>query len=260
MYGLNKHAGNDAQELFDRYGRLRQDHYQHEINKGTAVWGTELDHSHILLFQKYDAHQEREQGANLVKAILGKAAAHSPSGFFAFVNPLSLLLPVDLPFGASTSDPKYIGRNFRHDNARLKAIESFWRSLGFRRVGRSLLFAYADSPTQTPQFMRKICMGLCDKLKDDKACLAQLVIDMPANPQDPSWSYISPTGNSILHLAASGCKPACIEYIVSIKPELLNMRNRNGYTPRETLQNTMDFCRETGCIYGTPDDIKSLSG
>lgn len=41
-----------AFELFDRYGRLQTDYYNHDILKGTGAWGEELNHGDLLLFEE----------------------------------------------------------------------------------------------------------------------------------------------------------------------------------------------------------------
>jgi hypothetical protein len=38
--------------LFDRYGCLNRQCYEHEFKKGTGVWGKELDYGDILFFER----------------------------------------------------------------------------------------------------------------------------------------------------------------------------------------------------------------
>lgn len=41
-----------AFDLFDRYGRLNPEYYEHEFRKGSGVWGNELNHGDLLLFEE----------------------------------------------------------------------------------------------------------------------------------------------------------------------------------------------------------------
>lgn len=81
-----------AFDLFDRYGRLNTEFYEHDINKGTGVWGKELDRGDLLLFEEIRvdaAHRRRGIGAKLVNAILEKTRkkVSDEVGFFALTSP-----------------------------------------------------------------------------------------------------------------------------------------------------------------------------
>ncbi|KAL5379867.1 hypothetical protein DPSP01_008149 [Paraphaeosphaeria sporulosa] len=41
-----------AFELFDRYGRLKLNHKEHTVQKGSGIWGDELDNGDLLLIAK----------------------------------------------------------------------------------------------------------------------------------------------------------------------------------------------------------------
>lgn len=76
-------------DLFDRYGRLRREHYEHEIKKGTGIWDKELDRGDILLFGNITINPLwRRQGiaAKIVQAVLDETRRKSTK-FFAFAQP-----------------------------------------------------------------------------------------------------------------------------------------------------------------------------
>ncbi|KAI5461999.1 hypothetical protein BGZ63DRAFT_354682 [Mariannaea sp. PMI_226] len=133
-----------ASELFDRYGRLERKYYEHDLNRGTGVWGPEMHSGDLLLFQSLDMEcqtRRPELGARIVKAILDKVRKKSER-FFALVRPLRLLRTVaDVELNPMSS-------------ARSRDVipedqtdpKKFWQSLGFRRVGTSSWFAFVDDP------------------------------------------------------------------------------------------------------------------
>lgn len=118
-----------AVDLFDRYGRLNTQFYDHEVKKGSGVWGSELDHGDLLLFQELivdETYRRRSIGTELVMAILEKTRKKVVGDFFARARPGALWsqIPIDNPV---------VERE-----AQQEAMESalgFWHAMEFRRVG-----------------------------------------------------------------------------------------------------------------------------
>ncbi|KAL6363791.1 hypothetical protein LRP88_03215 [Fusarium phalaenopsidis] len=111
-----------AFELFDRYGRLRKEFREHPVNKGTGVWGSELDGEDILLFENIriePGHRRQKMGTKIVKAVLNKARRKSTK-FFALAKPGYLVEEIDI----ENTEPRLVTTG---------AAEQFFRSIGFRR-------------------------------------------------------------------------------------------------------------------------------
>ena len=126
--------------LFDRYGRLDSDVYEHDTRKGTGVWGMELDQGDILFFDfiKVSPQWRRKQIASaVVGAILDKARRKSKH-FFALVEPGFLYS--ELPSIDSNSEEAVE----KSKDMMEQAAEDFWRSVGFRRVGTTTWLAFSD--------------------------------------------------------------------------------------------------------------------
>lgn len=103
MEGPLQETHNLAFDLFDRYGRLDPEFYEHDLRKGTGVWGNELDHGDILLFEtlKVSAgYRQRRIGTKIVNAIMEttRKKVSNSVGFFALVCPGFLIS--ELPSGA----------------------------------------------------------------------------------------------------------------------------------------------------------------
>ncbi|KAB5582977.1 hypothetical protein GE09DRAFT_1278291 [Coniochaeta sp. 2T2.1] len=124
----NKEVADLAFTLFDRYGRLNPEHYKHEFRKGTGAWGQELDDGDLLFFDYI-----RVTGSGVAMAIF-----EGPSkdlGFIAVASPGVL--------HSDQGEEEDYSTFFVRD---MPIALSFWRSLGFRRVGLSGWFAFADKP------------------------------------------------------------------------------------------------------------------
>lgn len=251
-----------AFELFDRYGRLNREHYDHEMGKGSGVWGQELDHGDILLFETLSVEtiwRHQGIGTKLVKAVLDKVRATS-SGFFAFAQP-----------GYLTADLPSAGKEGNSETARklLEVSKLFWMSLGFRRVGTSEWFAFtndahhpsrrleaaqdwdkleqAKQEESIPERMHTILCALVDPSASDAECVRQIQEALPVEAAALSQPYTDERGNTILHIAALGRKPETISYFLAKYPRSSGMRNARGHTPLDVLQGSLEEYRTRRC-------------
>jgi GNAT superfamily N-acetyltransferase len=242
-----------AFDLFDRYGRLRQEFKRHPIKKGSGIWQDEIDRGDLLLFELLSVqkpYRRRGLGRRVVNAIL-ETARRKSLRFFAFVSPGYLNREVDEEVRDLQDEEARIVRE-RH----IKNALAFWRSLGFRRVGSSSWLALPskmDHPCyelsssddydlpEPPQLipqpeMKPLLDGLvtmnCQTWMENAERFFQ---NIPT--QDPRWIAADAAGNTILHLAAVRSKSGCVKWILSKAPEpLRSIRNHAGETALEALE------------------------
>lgn len=247
-----------AFELFDRYGRLNPEFYDHDVNKGSGVWGDELDHGDLLILEelKVDtAYRRRGTGTKLVNAILEKTKKKVSDrvGFFALVRPGALRS--ELP----TWDPAAMREA---EQSAMKAALGFWRAMGFRRVGTSPWLAWTDSPGHPSRQlgifqdfvgpddqiagvslsaeMEEIVQQLTDPTVEAAECINELTNAFPEDFEDGQWQTTDQHGNTLLHISSMSSKPDLVRFILSRVPNLMAVRNKKGYTPPEALQNQLE--------------------
>ncbi|KAK6610903.1 hypothetical protein H4I96_02501 [Botrytis cinerea] len=161
-----------AFKLFDRYGYLNGHLKNHCVQKGTGVWGDELDFGSLFILEHVEVTERKWRRKGLGRAMVGdlvkKAEVlHKPS-------------PLNTPEDNMFEDMFWFGRNkererrakihiismpgyLRHDvepqyegksepeqheiNSRaIDSAISFHRSLGFRRIGASSYFGLSPDP------------------------------------------------------------------------------------------------------------------
>ena len=263
MEGPSQEMADLAFDLFDRYGRLDREYYGHEFRKGTGVWGKELDHGDILLFEKLRVNQEcrrRGLGTKIVNAILGRTREKVAEsvGFFAVVRPGFLRVELERE---GEIDPEK-RRKLKGDLIQIS--ETFWQSLGFRRVGTSLWFARTDSPghpsqhlevsqdwkylemtgdASFPDGLNQIFAKLADPAVEETECIIELRKIFPEDCEHRQRLIVNQDGNTLLHIAAMSSKPGPVKFIISKVAHLAVVRNREGYTPLEALRNRLEHQR-----------------
>lgn len=247
-----------AFELFDRYGRLNPEFYDHDVNKGSGVWGDELDHGDLLILEelKVDtAYRRRGIGTKLVNAILEKTrkkVSHRV-GFFALVRP-----------GALRSElPRWDLAAMREaEQNAMKAALGFWRAMGFRRVGTSPWLAWTDSPGHPSRQlgisqdyvgpddqiagvsisaeMEEVLQQLTDPAVEAAENIDELTKVFPEDFEDGLWQTTDQDGNTLLHIFSMSSKPELVRFMISKVPNLMVVRNKKGHTPLEALQNLLE--------------------
>ncbi|KEZ40578.1 hypothetical protein SAPIO_CDS8491 [Scedosporium apiospermum] len=226
-----------AFNLFDRYGRLDREYYEHDFRKGTGVWGNELDRGDLLLFESLQVGYEwrrRGIGRKVVDAVLERTRkkVDENTGFYAVVRPGFLLSEFD--------------RSEDFGEREMRIAQSFWRSLGFRRVDG----------------LRHIFRKLEDPATEEAECVSELEQNFPNDLEDPRWLVVDEKGNTALHIAAMSLKPKPVRFILSKASQLAAARNKQGYTPEEALRNRLEHRRTRGQdgrrLLVEPDEFKGF--
>lgn len=271
-----------AFDLFDRYGRLNPEFYEHDVNKGTGVWGNELDHGDLLLFEDLTvdaAHRRRGIGTKLVNAVLEKTRkkVSEPVGFFALARPGFLWREVSFLRGNRAAMREA-------QEEAMKGNIAFWHAMGFRRVGTSSWLAWTDSPGHPSRQlgiaqdwicpddltadvslygkMEQICQKLADPAVKAAECIGELIMTLPEDFEDGQWQTTDHDGDTLLHIASRLSKPELVSFLLSRVPRLAAVRNKKGHTALEALQNHLE-CWRTRRSVGfatlvTPDAFKGF--
>ncbi|KAJ4179744.1 hypothetical protein NW755_012304 [Fusarium falciforme] len=127
-----------ALDLFDRYGRLKEEIREHTLRKGSGVWKNELNDGNLVLIEdvKVEGKYRRKRvGSRLVLHILKQALSPKYNVIYAFAGAAAYY---DDDGGAGNAGPN----NTAH-HIKVEGIVSFLRSLQFRRVGLTSWFALA---------------------------------------------------------------------------------------------------------------------
>jgi GNAT superfamily N-acetyltransferase len=264
MGDLSEVKADLAFDLFDRYGRLNPEFYDNGVNRGTGVWGRdlELDEGYILLFDRIHVdsdHRRKGIGRELVSAILKKAKDRVMVNydFFAIARPG--ILQSDIP-PLKEDSPE--SRQAQRDAA--KVALAFWHSMGFRRVGTSEWLAWKDSANHPSRqlaieddwerpYEDIALVPLSDEVVqalrmlenpvEDARCITVLANTFPGDYQDGQWQMVDRLGNTLLHLAVLNSKPYVARFILSNVHRLADIRNKGGHTPLEALKNRLERLR-----------------
>ncbi|KAL2818211.1 hypothetical protein BDW59DRAFT_181913 [Aspergillus cavernicola] len=246
--------------LFNRFSCLQPQFKDHPVKRGSGVWGDELNNGDILLIEQITiapTHRRRGVGCKLIRALL-ELASKKCSEFVGITAP-----------GILTEELRHeMRRSLLDENAleiQLTAtVLSFFRSLGFRRIGSSRWFGYSPDmqhPSHSlpihrdfdlPIFQRMPTLPNIDRLinvlssLEDTTCLAQLQdLFGDAGPQDPIWEATDDQGNTLLHLVSCCSMTESTRWLMQRSPNLLSQRNAEGDTPLEALESSMEEKRTT---------------
>lgn len=250
-----------AFEVFDRYGRLKRQYYEHSFKRGSGVWGPELDSGDILLIESIGVKVQQRRGGigrRLVQAALAEVRPKT-TRFVALARPGILALDVEYTDEKSPAESE-------------ARSEKFFRSLGFRRVGNSRWFAFADDSDHPSRQLPaaedwdepedahgpdsifgtapEAFLILINGDSSGNEGVRRLQDSMPADAQHASWFAVDGQGDNWLHLAATHFKLEAVQYILSRRPDLATKRNRSGDTPLEALQAEMELMRARGYFPG----------
>lgn len=230
-----------AFELFDRYGRLQQQYINHDVKKGTGVWGKELDHGDILLIEHVSVKQPWQRkglATKLLTAVLDKARQK--------IEPSIPLIAVTFP------------------GPPLDVSEAFFRFIGFRRVGISDYFALTDTPDHPSRHLKStddysppaeldtnmdpVWTSVFAWVRDlksytDDECFSQLKIALEA--VSAAETVVDNHGNTIVHVAAGKCRLELLIQIATTLPQLIESRNRKGLLPLDALREAFEKSRTT---------------
>ena len=153
-----------AFHVFDRYETVKTKYKDHPVQRGTGIWGKELDHGPLFLIENVHVTamelRRKGLGQRVVSLLLEKAKRFwlddKPDGedadlfygsneaferawtLHALVSPGILTADIESQLEGKSAEERLLMR------ARIQsgAID-FWRSCGFRRIGASRCFAYS---------------------------------------------------------------------------------------------------------------------
>ena len=158
---------------------------------------------------------------------------------------------------------------------------ALFRSVGYRRVGSTVWFCFADHPSHlitssddfNPQQYQSDDLEIEDIDREDEDAtgsrrLEKLQQMRPIHhaitvladndckgfldqrltlhsTTDPSWDAVDRLGDTTLHLTATMSKVATLDWIMAseLGTKLANVRNHKGYTPLEALQSRLKSIR-----------------
>jgi hypothetical protein len=153
-----------AFHVLDRYGTVKTKYKDHPVQRGTGVWGNELDHGPLFLIEKLHVTalelRRKGLGQKVVSLLLEKAKCFfqddKPDGENAdliygsneaFERAWTLHTLVSPGYLTAEIKPQLVGKSaeerlMTRDQNQSGAID-FWRSCGFRRIGASRCFAFS---------------------------------------------------------------------------------------------------------------------
>ncbi|KAJ5737473.1 uncharacterized protein N7483_002598 [Penicillium malachiteum] len=274
-----------AFQVFDRYGDVKAKYKDHPVQRGSGVWGNELDHGPLFLIEKLHVTalelRRKGLGKEVVSLLLKKAKkfcldergdARTKIFSAILMGPLNKL-------GQSAEERLMI-----RGQAQFGAIH-FWRACGFRRIGASRSFAFSfDLQHQSRALSaasdfdpRRDC---ADDLEDEKLSEAVSFIEpkrlklerlrdvLPLHhaaltlPDEDlqsffvahidvkiGWNQVTNSEATLLHLTACELKPMSTRWLlenVQLADSWKTARDIDGYTPLEALQEKLEIMRTQG--------------
>lgn len=247
--------------LFDRWGNLKNEYIQHDVKKGTGVWGIELNKGHILLIEHINVgmgHRRQGYGKNLVAAIWAKAQKLDPLCKFAITRPAWLWSSIE---DHHDNLPEEARSTFLEETQ--LSSDSFWRACGFRRIGTSFFFGLAKDPEHSSRnvalsndhrcrwILHSLKMSKCQKFPydeamvvgDDANVLASLKARLGAQgPHDQSWLTVDKAGGNLMHMLADTGKPESLRWLLGMPfaDQLRQQLNFEGETPLESMEAALE--------------------
>ncbi|KAL2073876.1 hypothetical protein VTL71DRAFT_11202 [Oculimacula yallundae] len=117
--------------IFDRYGRLRREFKHHGTKEGTSIWGDELDQGDLLIIE--DVHMDEKWNHDQLAIFMVQQ--------FIFSTHIPAFVLIDqTPFTPT------LQLTDRDQDVYLESFIHVLRTLGFRRVGLSSVFALSTNP------------------------------------------------------------------------------------------------------------------
>ncbi|KAI9649055.1 hypothetical protein NHQ30_001622 [Ciborinia camelliae] len=136
-----------AVEVFDKVGRLNRKFKEHIVQRGTGVWGDEMDDGPLCLIEQTKITDTKFRrmglGRAMVKALIEKAQEHAAPyrRLHMIVKPGSLLGDLNHEYNDKSKRERRAIQRRKIDSA-----IAFYRSLGFRRIGSSSCFCFSLDP------------------------------------------------------------------------------------------------------------------
>ncbi|KAK5788438.1 hypothetical protein VI817_009396 [Penicillium citrinum] len=138
-----------AYQIFDRYGRLKDELMRHCVRKGSGVWQNELSSGNFLLIESVSVAQKHRGsgiGRNIVLNLIEKAQGLDNDVRFVFAYPSCLHEGEDF----QERDGKTKDERIKMADAQTANAIRFFRALGFRRIGLTNWFAFSIKDVNHP--------------------------------------------------------------------------------------------------------------
>ncbi|KAJ4516485.1 hypothetical protein HRR83_001819 [Exophiala dermatitidis] len=246
-----------AFDLFDRYGRFKQQYRCHPVKRGSGFWQDQLNHGAILLIENIhvrEPYRRRGIGLKMVTRLLHAMGRETVTGeFTAVVRPNAAKY-----FHFQEAVSAILQNQKRAKMLANEDVESirWFRRLGFRRIGSSIWFGlYCGN--QPPQFYIELDHDhdLTKELAGAKINLPEAVAGALARAnnksflkvmrrqfhnipfEDDRWMATDEEGNTLLHIAALRFCSDALNWLMEKGPgpAMAEMRNTVGDTPLEAL-------------------------
>ncbi|KAK0673163.1 hypothetical protein QBC41DRAFT_333821 [Cercophora samala] len=102
--------------------------------------------------------------------------------------------------------------------------------------------------------MNSVLKKVGNPQQDDESCRRLLTARLFSDVNHDDWSSTTADkGYTLVHLAATSCKPRTLEFLLSKKSDLLLVQDNEGNTPLEAFQKHIDESRTTST--GPPQSI-----
>ncbi|CRL31324.1 EF-Hand 1, calcium-binding site [Penicillium camemberti] len=167
-----------AFHIFDRYGTVQAKCKDHPVQRGTGIWGNEIDHGPFFLLEKLHVTalelRRKGLGRKVVSLLLEKAKKflqhERPDGedadliyssdeaferawtLHALVSPGYLTADIEPQLKGKSAEER-LTTKYRNQSG---AID-FWRSCGFRRIGASRCFALSFDLQHQSRALAEVC-------------------------------------------------------------------------------------------------------
>ncbi|MCJ1400991.1 hypothetical protein MMC11_004202 [Xylographa trunciseda] len=260
--------------VFDRWGCLKPEIRDHPVKKGSGVWGKEIDKGRILVIEYLAVDKEfRRQGIakKLFEDLWAKVKTTEPDCRFAMAWATRLNHREDDDKVAEMSAED----RYNYYQSGVESTVSFFRAIGFRRIGTTQWFCLAVDPEHPAAKLsaandfnipeRIFSTGPLplhdaldaihnpkrkeDNLRDlfepelafhrKETVILELLNDYLSSHSstDINWSATDGDGNTLLHLLAKPDMLKPLEWVLQEVPYagLLKTRNHDGDTPAEVF-------------------------
>lgn len=255
MEGADNDTADVAFDVFDRYGRLKQDLKTHGNRMGSGIWQDEFDKGDILVLRNFhveEAYRRQSLGRKFVRTMLEKVRQIS-----------KCFLTVVAPDQVITRPEGMTDEQFESIVARDFAITtSFTRSFGFRRLGSSGWFALSSDashpchnlaasddfdllppPKERHLLEDQFYMDNVDMTADHKLITSLETAFKDVYCDDFRWERTDESGNTLPHIAALCSQPVAVAWLMRHAPCLLHRGNDEGETPPEAFQLSLEATR-----------------
>ncbi|KAK4935904.1 hypothetical protein LTR10_023116 [Elasticomyces elasticus] len=152
-----------AFDIFDRYGRLRNDYRQHPVRKGSGLWNSEMDTRDILLIEDVYV-DERYRGQGIGSSMIGlllEVVTHKTrgQGFVTIVWPESRK---ESRFHQTMENLVGHARAISTIDYPDIATTGWFRNLGFRRIGSSIWLGLNCYDEGSPRIRALLANAYCN--------------------------------------------------------------------------------------------------